>query len=195
MTFHRACASVLAVTGLVCGGANAQSPSIAYTVGDANLRAGPHNYYPVVTWLPNGSPVTLYGCTQGYTWCDVGDATGHERGWVSARLLSYPWQGYRVPIVGNGPLFGLPVVVFAPGPYWRRYYRHRPWYWQLPEWQRRPPGWRPPPGWHPDPVHPPGWVTPRHGARPAPRRPGPVRPAPSRPDGGTPSGTAPSSRP
>ena len=75
-----------------------------------NLRAGPDRSFPLLSWLQGGTPVTVFGCLNGWHWCDV--AFGFNRGWVSR--------------------FGVPMVTFSVGPYWGAHYRGRPWYHQPP---------------------------------------------------------------
>ena len=49
----------------------AASAQTAYTIRQANVRAGPGRDYPLVTWLPENTPVTIAGCYEGWHWCDV----------------------------------------------------------------------------------------------------------------------------
>ena len=57
----------------------------AFTVQAVNVRAGPDRVFPLVSWLPGGTPVNVIGCTNGWRWCDV-IARG-TRGWVYSRYL------------------------------------------------------------------------------------------------------------
>jgi len=141
----------------------------AYTRGDANLRAGPSNEYPLVARLAPEQPLQVVGCTDGYAWCDVVLPDG-LRGWVRASRLDYAYDGDAVPLATYGATIGVPIIGFALGSYWSDYYRDRPWYREPRWWGNRPPpppmpGWRPaaPPalGWAPRPPGP-GW----HGGSP-----------------------------
>ena len=78
--------------------AAAQTATITSSV---NVRAGPENIFPTVTWLLGGTSVTVAGCTANWRWCDV--TAGRDRGWVYARFLSYPLNGSAVTIVRGGP--------------------------------------------------------------------------------------------
>ena len=175
----------------------AASAQTAYTIRQANVRAGPGRDYPLVTWLPENTPVTIAGCYEGGHWCDV--IAPPNRGWVYAGFLSYPYQGRTVTILDAGPTLGLSLVPFSLGLYWDNYYRGRPWYGRRSYWEHRrpphyrPPHYRPPSGpSRPPSVRPPRPIAPapRPPSRPSPptiqpvpSRPGiaPVRPQPSRP--------------
>lgn len=131
------------------------SASPAQVTANVNLRTGPGTqYYPIVV-LPAGAPVELYGCLQGYTWCDV--SYGRERGWVSSRYLSTFYSG---PIYRPQPYRSVPFLTFNFG-YWDNHYVDRPWYQYRPRPGRPAPDWDRGPGWdrpRPDWDRPrPGW--------------------------------------
>ncbi|MEO6918209.1 MAG: SH3 domain-containing protein [Collimonas sp.] len=158
----------------------------AFTSKPVNLRAGPARDYPLVAQLAPGTPVSVAGCINGYSWCDVTLQDGN-RGWVYAQNLSYPYQGNQVPLITYGGAIGLPIIAFSLGTYWGQYYRGRPWYGQQSHWAHRPrpPTVRPPPRPHPRPPailpgkpHPPGLGG---GQRPPPSG---IRPPGGRPPGG-----------
>ena len=125
--------------------ATAQTATITSAV---NVRAGPENIFPTVTWLLSGTTVAVVGCTANWRWCDV--IAGRDRGWAYARFLSYPFNGSAVTIVQGGPNLGLPQTEFSLGPYWDAHYQGKHWYAQKADWQgrwsRRPPprAWREP---------------------------------------------------
>ena len=125
----------------------AASAAPARVTANVNLRAGPGTeYYPIVV-LPAGAPVELYGCLQGYTWCDV--SFGRERGWVSSRYLS---TFYRGPAYRPRPYASVPFLTFNFG-YWDNHYAKRPWYQDRPRPGRPGPDWnrdRPRPDWDRD---------------------------------------------
>jgi uncharacterized protein YraI len=147
----------------------------AFTNQAVNMRAGPDRGFPLVAWLQPGTPVTLFGCLNGWSWCDV--AVGFNRGWIYGRFLTVPFGGQQVLIMNSGPRMGVPIVTFSVGTYWGAHYVGRPWYHQPP-----PPGWGPPP---PRPPPPPPGRPPPPPARPPPgpptARPPPAAPAPPRP--------------
>ncbi len=150
----------------------------AFTTAAVNLRAGPDRSFPLVSWLQGGTPVTVFGCLNGWHWCDV--AFGFNRGWVYGRFLAIPFNGQQVLIMNSGPRFGVPMVSFSVGPYWGAHYRGRPWYHQPP-----------PRGWGPPPPRPPPPRPPSASAPPPPRPPsrppsGSQPPPPARPPSGQP---------
>jgi uncharacterized protein YraI len=141
----------------------AASAQTAYTVKTVNVRAGPSRDYPLVAQVPPGMAVAVSGCVNDWTWCDVG--FGDDHGWVYAGNLDFPYQGRRVIILNSGAFIGLPIVTFSIGPYWDRYYSHRPWYGRRSYWASRP---APP---HRPPLRRPAVVRPGRSGPPAARSP------------------------
>ena len=113
----------------------AAAAQTATVTSSVNVRAGPENFFPTVTWLLSGTRVTVTGCTANWRWCDV--TAGRDRGWVYTRFLSYPFKGSAVTIVRGGPELGLPQVAFELGPYWDAHYQGKRWFAQKADWQRR----------------------------------------------------------
>ncbi|MHB0677978.1 SH3 domain-containing protein, partial [Roseomonas mucosa] len=152
---HRITAHTMALglgLGLALGVVAPASAAPGYATGDVNLRAGPGTAYPRVATIGAGAPLEIFGCLDGYNWCDVG--AGGMRGWVSGSYLQYAYQGRRVLIPEYGPRIGVPIVTFDFGDYWGRYYRGRPWYSPHDRWGGPPPlPYRP----GPPPGPPPGW--------------------------------------
>ena len=121
--------SVLAATA-ACAFAfavpSAANAANATTTGSLNMRAGPSVSYPVVTQVPAGAPVQIFGCVKDGSWCDtlwVG-----QRGWVAGAYLSSIYRGAPVAVAAHAPRLGYPVVVYDRDVYWNRYYVGRPWY-------------------------------------------------------------------
>ena len=171
--------AALAAAAMLPGASQAQGAA-ATTAKQVNLRAGPARDYPVVAILPRGYPITVEGCLQQYTWCDV--AAGASRGWVYAGNINYYYQGQWVPVPSYAPLIGIAVLGFILDDYWSDHYHDRPWYGERQRWANHPPP--PPPRYRPT-VPRPGVMPPHPGARPAPRAPGapgvPLRPRPPGP--------------
>ncbi len=109
----------------------------AYVTTPAPILAGPTPDYPPVVDLNPGQPVAVYGCLDGYSWCDV--AIEGYRGWFDAGLLSYPYEGGSVPLYDYGYRIGIPVIGFSFDDYWRRYYYDRPFFRERERWARVPP--------------------------------------------------------
>jgi len=148
----------LGLASLLCFSGTASAQQAAFTNAPVQVFAGPAPDYPVVSELPPGLQLTVFGCVEGYTWCDV--AVPNLRGWVDASTLSYPYQGANVPIVTYGAAIGLPIVAFSVDAYWGSHYRGQPWYHDQQRWVNHGPP-RPGPGYgHPPPAqyggHPPG---------------------------------------
>jgi uncharacterized protein YraI len=107
-----------------------------WVVADISLQAGPDTEYPSLDELAAGTPVTIAGCIEGWTWCDVIAVDG-ERGWVPGSFLEEEYNNAPVIVLDYGPRIGIPVVSFSLGVYWDHYYRHRPFYSQRHEWTAR----------------------------------------------------------
>ena len=144
---------------------------------NVRMRAGPGTDYPVVTTVRKHAEVDIHGCLEERDWCDV--TWGEYRGWVSSHYLQYFYEDHYVYLPDYFDVIEVPVVTFALGSYWERYYSGRPWYRQRHRWEhyrRPPPRRRPPPHRGPSPRVTPGPTpfigTPRHRA-PSVRRPQP----------------------
>jgi uncharacterized protein YraI len=152
------------------------------TVTDlVHLRSGPSVEYPSVALLGRGSTVEVFGCEEGYGWCDA--QIGKQRGWVAADYLMARGPSGPVVIAGNGVVLGLAVTPFIFNTYWGAYYRGMPWYarrdYYYGYWNRYPHGRPPPPPMYrpPPPIYRPP---------PPPRPPPRPTPYPRPPSGGKP---------
>ena len=108
---HRALTTIAAgvASFLFVTGADAQT---SVTTTALNLRTGPATAYPVIATVPPRQAVTVFGCTAGPGWCDIG------------------WAGYRgcLAAVYLGPVAAYPVVVYDPVVYHNAYYAGQPYY-------------------------------------------------------------------
>jgi len=195
----RLCAAAIgaAALGPVGAPALAQIPVTATLTAGVHLRAGPSIFYPSVMILPPGAVVQVFGCEQGFNWCDV--QVGFNRGWVDAAFLLAQTPRGPVLIASSPMVVGVPIVPFVFNTYWSTWYPTRPWYARRAHyfnyWNRFPHG-RPPPIYRPRP-RPPMVRPPPPMARP-PMRPPVVRPPPGSvrpPPGSSPPGRPPPSRP
>lgn len=130
-----------ALAALALGCAMLLAPALAqaepaFVTTRLNLQSGPGNEYPPVAYLEPGVQVEVFGCLQGYGWCDV--AIGRDRGWVAGAYLQAPYESRRQPLVQVAPSIGVPVIGFSVGSYWERNYRDRPWYGERDRWDHRP---------------------------------------------------------
>jgi len=141
----------LAACGLMALATDAMAAE-AYLVDNTDLYAGPDVDYPQISSLPAGMPVSVYGCTSGWEWCDV--QANQDRGWVSGEFLQYEYQNQRVILPSYGAQIGIPIVAFSLGVYWQDHYRSRPWYGQRDEWSHRSFAHRAPPRPAHVPSHP-----------------------------------------
>jgi uncharacterized protein YraI len=94
---------------------------------ELSIRAGPGPGYPIVAVLPANAAITVIGCLDGLSWCDV--AYGQVRGWAYADYVVY--QGVPIPQVAQAPP---PVVVFNAEDYWTTNYRDRPFFAERDRW-------------------------------------------------------------
>lgn len=157
-------AIAVAVAASMPGVSQAQGVA-ANTAKQVHLRAGPARDYPIVAILPAGFPITVEGCLQQYTWCDV--IAGGSRGWVYAGNINYYYQGQWVAVPNYAPLIGIGVLGFILDDYWSHHYYDRPWYAQRHRWANHAPP-APPPRYRPQVPHG-GVMPPPPGARPPPR--------------------------
>ncbi|MGD9738619.1 MAG: DUF1236 domain-containing protein [Bauldia sp.] len=97
---------------------------------DLNLRVGPGPEYYVITAIPANTDVTVFGCNEGLTWCDV-DYNG-VRGWSYAAYLIYGGPT-ATPLPTPAPIPEVtvmppPVVVYNPEQYFDQNYQTQPFY-------------------------------------------------------------------
>jgi uncharacterized protein YraI len=103
-----------------------------WVIDDISLQAGPDPAYPSIVELNAGTPVSIQGCIDGWTWCDV--IANADRGWVPGTFLEEDYGGQRVVVIDYGPQIAIPVVTFSLGVYWDQHYHNRPFYTQRQQW-------------------------------------------------------------
>jgi len=101
---------------------------IAIVQLDLNLRAGPAPTYPILTAIPSQQPVTIIGCLDDRTWCDV--VWADMRGWVYAPYLTY--QTVALPQAPPAQL--PPPVIFEAETYWTQHYQDQPFFPERDRW-------------------------------------------------------------
>ncbi|WP_375656231.1 MULTISPECIES: SH3 domain-containing protein [unclassified Bartonella] len=81
----------LGASGVAVTASHAEAGTIAGTVarvasGQVSLRTGPATAYKVISMVPMGAKVQIYGCLSNKTWCSLGY---HGKvGWASARYVN-----------------------------------------------------------------------------------------------------------
>jgi uncharacterized protein YraI len=106
----------------------------ASVTADLNMRAGPGTQYPVITTIPAGRSIDIYGCEGGLNWCDV--SWRGNRGWVYSDYLNYTYRDRTRPVAEWGARVDLPIISFSFGDYADRHYRGMPWYDDRDRWDR-----------------------------------------------------------
>src|SRR5512142_2704398 len=99
-----------------------------WVVADISLQAGPDTDFPSLAELEAGTPVSIQGCIDGWTWCDVIVGNDEDRGWVPGTFIEEEVSGRPVVLIDAGPRIGIPIVSFSIGTYWDRHYHNRPFY-------------------------------------------------------------------
>lgn len=59
----------------------------ATVVTDLNVRTGPGPTYDIVAVAPGNETVTIHGCNEAMSWCEV--SFSNQTGWVFAEYLAY----------------------------------------------------------------------------------------------------------
>ncbi len=110
----------------------------AYATGNVNMRTCGSTRCPRIATVPVGAPVTIYGCTGGYGWCDT--QYGGYRGWVSGRYLQATAPGYASPspLPAIGALLGITILgaaIASDGYYYGYPYYGYPYYYGYPRYR------------------------------------------------------------
>ncbi|PIT68861.1 SH3 domain-containing protein [Bartonella tribocorum] len=104
----------LGASGVAVSAFHGQAGTIAGTVarvasGQVSLRTGPATAYKVITMVPMGEKVQIYGCLSNKTWCSLGY---HGKvGWASARYVNVnnvPTIAFKKMPVKSNPMIKSP---------------------------------------------------------------------------------------
>lgn len=117
--------SAVAVAAVLFASASASAAS-GVAAHSFTLRAGPGDNFPTVTSVPATVPLQIYGCIEGYRWCDV--MWKNQRGWTTGDTLKYEYRGRPIKLYDADADIGIPVIVFNGDTCWRDYYADRPFY-------------------------------------------------------------------
>jgi len=99
-------ASAAVLTLGLSGAALAQTPATAST--DLNVRSGPGVNYPVVGLIGAGVEVSVVGCIEAISWCEVSTPVGG--GWSYGDYLMVAMGDTVVPLYPNLAQVGVAVV-------------------------------------------------------------------------------------
>jgi uncharacterized protein YraI len=99
-----------------------------------SMRAGPQQGYPNVRNIARGGRVTVHGCLDDRSWCDV--SYGNDRGWVSGSEFVGRYDGREDSLSNLSVTFRIGTVSFSFGDYWENYYRQRPFYSERYRWEQ-----------------------------------------------------------
>jgi len=98
------------------------------------MRAGPEAGYPAVRNIARGGRVTVHGCLDDRSWCDV--SYGNDRGWVSGSEFSGRYDGREDNLANLSFSIRVGTVTFSFGDYWENNYRQRPFYSERYRWEQ-----------------------------------------------------------
>jgi uncharacterized protein YraI len=100
-----------------------------WTVQTTNdLRSGPDASFPVVASIPANATMTVEGCLQNRSWCDV--SWNGQRGWLPGDTIQTVYQAKPVIIRNVGPDMVIPVETYSTATYWDTNYKNAPFYTQ-----------------------------------------------------------------
>ncbi len=104
--------SILALTAaslMVAAPALAQVSATAAT--DLNFRAGPGGDQQILGVIPSGGEVTVLGCLEGSSWCQVD--VGGQQGWAFGDYLNATMEEQQVVVIENREPLAIETVTFA----------------------------------------------------------------------------------
>ncbi|MFN3209844.1 MAG: DUF1236 domain-containing protein [Roseovarius sp.] len=99
----------LALVGTLGAGA-AMADVSATAVTDLNLRAGPSPAQPVIAVIPNTGAVSIQGCIEASSWCEVN--YNGTQGWAYGDYLAASLDGGTVRVIENRSAIEVPTVTY-----------------------------------------------------------------------------------
>jgi uncharacterized protein YraI len=126
MRFHSKLLAATAILAAVMTLPAAAQAADAIAQHSGTLRAGPGSDFPEVDHISSGDSLQVYGCTDGYDWCDVSD--GDNRGWFPGSRIAYMRDGSEEILPEVATVVGIGIVGFAVDEYWGAHYHSRPWF-------------------------------------------------------------------
>lgn len=101
------------------------APVFSQVARETRLLAGPWPELPVVAELRAGTEISVQGCLDDLSWCDV--VADQAQGWLDAGDIAGQHQG-----------MGIGTVEFDLLTYWAQHYTDQPWYDQRERWAHHP---------------------------------------------------------
>lgn len=99
----------LTLAGTLGAGA-AMADVDATAVTDLNLRAGPSPAQPVIAVIPNAGAVSIQGCIEASSWCEVN--YNGTQGWAYGDYLAASTDGGSVRVIENRSVIEVPTVTY-----------------------------------------------------------------------------------
>ncbi|MEQ8255339.1 MAG: DUF1236 domain-containing protein [Roseovarius confluentis] len=100
--------SLTLVSTIGAGAALADVDATAVT--DLNLRAGPSPAQPVIDVIPNAGAVSIQGCIEASSWCEV--SYNGTQGWAYGDYLAASTDAGSVRVIENRSAMNLPTVTY-----------------------------------------------------------------------------------
>lgn len=99
----------LTLVGTLGAGA-AMADVDATAVTDLNLRAGPSPAQPVIDVIPNAGAVSIQGCIEASSWCEVN--YNGTQGWAYGDYLAASTDAGSVRVIENRSAMNLPTATY-----------------------------------------------------------------------------------
>jgi uncharacterized protein YraI len=119
---------LMASAALAAGTATTTTATTWYAPSVNQLHSGPDATFPVVASVPANAQMTVYGCLQNWSWCDV--AWNDQRGWLPGSSIQTVYQSKPAYITEVAPAMNVPVETYSTATYWDTHYQSAPFYTQ-----------------------------------------------------------------